>query len=76
MHVAHPQMRGLRYGARVDGLQADARYCFVLAAANAVGTGRWSRPSCYFYQLLLLLLLLRLLRLLRLLLLGPDRPVP
>jgi len=33
------------YGARVEGLQADAKYCFVLAASNAVGTGRWSRPS-------------------------------
>ncbi|CAK0853880.1 unnamed protein product [Prorocentrum cordatum] len=33
------------YAARIDGLQADARYRFVLAAANGVGTGRWSGPS-------------------------------
>lgn len=33
------------YAARVDGLHADARYCFVLAASNAMGTGRWSMPS-------------------------------
>lgn len=33
------------YGARVEGLQASAEYRFVLAASNAVGTGRWSRPS-------------------------------
>lgn len=32
-------------GTRVDGLQADARYCFVLAASNALGTGCWSKPS-------------------------------
>lgn len=34
------------FGARVDGLKAGARYCFVLAAANALGTGRWSPASC------------------------------
>mmetsp|Transcript_52493 Transcript_52493/g.94118 ORF Transcript_52493/g.94118 Transcript_52493/m.94118 type:complete len:1015 (+) Transcript_52493:136-3180(+) len=33
------------YGARVDGLRPDARYCFVLAASNSIGTGRWSLPS-------------------------------
>lgn len=33
------------YAARVEGLQAEARYCFVLAASNAMGTGRWSTPS-------------------------------
>lgn len=33
------------YGARVEGLQASAQYRFLLAASNAVGTGRWSRPS-------------------------------
>lgn len=33
------------YGARVEGLQASAKYRFVLASSNAVGTGRWSKPS-------------------------------
>lgn len=31
--------------ARVDGLEADASYRFILAAGNAAGTGPWSRPS-------------------------------
>lgn len=31
--------------AYVDGLQADRQYRFSLAAANAVGTGRWSAVS-------------------------------
>jgi len=33
------------YAVRIDGLQADAKHCFVLAASNAMGTGQWSRPS-------------------------------
>jgi len=33
------------YGARIEGLQASAKYRFVLASSNAVGTGRWSKPS-------------------------------
>jgi uncharacterized CHY-type Zn-finger protein len=33
------------YAGRVEGLQADAQYRFVLGSSNAVGTGRWSRPS-------------------------------
>eukprot|EP00930_Biecheleria_cincta_P054833 TRINITY_DN41228_c0_g1_i1.p1 TRINITY_DN41228_c0_g1~~TRINITY_DN41228_c0_g1_i1.p1 ORF type:complete len:1002 (-),score=176.39 TRINITY_DN41228_c0_g1_i1:120-3125(-) len=36
------------YGARVEGLQSNAAYRFVLAASNSVGTGRWSQPSVLF----------------------------
>lgn len=36
------------YGARVEGLQSNAAYRFVLAASNTVGTGRWSQPSVLF----------------------------
>jgi len=33
------------WGTEVDGLDADTRYRFVIAASNCLGTGCWSAPS-------------------------------
>jgi len=35
----------LAWGTRIDGLEADTRYRFVIATSNGLGTGCWSAPS-------------------------------